>query len=214
REPRLTKPKFLVFALLAPLALASASMNVAFVTELDFGVVATCCSASTDSGHGSVVSSHHATPVVFPVHLGAIAAAALGALAATLRPSRAAASAAGALALVGVAAAVPAVIHHVAPHVYETPSHRCPFCLLHFPEAALGIPLYAAMAVALFGGTSLLVRAADPRWREATDETRTLARRASLRTFIALVALAALMIAPVARYHSATGGASLFGAGP
>jgi hypothetical protein len=213
-EPRLTRPKFVAFAFLAPLALASAIANVMFARELDFGIVATCCSASLDTGGAGAIEARRHSPIVFPLHLAALGIAAAASLLAARRPSRRTSSVAGGLSLLGVALAVPAVIHYVAPHVYETPSHRCPFCLLHWPDSLLGVPLYASMALALFGATSLLVRLADPRWASDEAQASRPARRAAALTLAGLIALMALMIAPVASYHLTTGGASLFGANP
>jgi hypothetical protein len=213
REPLLTRPKFLAFVVLAPLAVASAAVNAMFVSELDFGVVATCCSAAVDSVEPDASTVSRASPIVFPFHLGALVVAAAVSATATLRPSRTTALVAGGLALGAVMAAVPALVHYVAPHVYETPNHRCPFCLLHSPEAVVGVPIYAAMAVALLSATSLLVRVFDPRWTDEAASIVAPVRRRALLNSIALLALAALLLVPVARYHLITGGASLFGAG-
>jgi hypothetical protein len=214
REPLLTRPKFLAFVLLAPLAVASAAVNLVFVSELDFGVVATCCSAAVDSVEADSVSTQRAAPIAFPLHVAALLVAAAVSAGATRRPSRWGSLLAGGLALIALAAAIPALVHYVAPHVYETPNHRCPFCLLRGPEAAVGLPTYAAMAVALFSATSLLVRVSDPRWVGEADAVTVAVRRRGLITAVALVTLTALLLFPVVRYHLITGGASLFGAAP
>lgn len=209
RTPSLTRPKFVALLALAPLSLAALLLDVDFVRELDFGVVATCCSSSADAGEARVVTGASAASVTLPLYLAPLGLAMLVSIVAAIRPARALAAVAGAASVGGVLAAIPALVHVVAPHVYETPSHRCLFCLLHFPEARFGLPIYASMLFAFFAGSALLVRATDPRW--PSSEAASPASRLGKRAAIGLAAVLATMLAPVIRYAVVTGGASLFG---
>jgi hypothetical protein len=111
--------------------------------------------------------------------------------------------------------AAAAVVLEVAPHVFEVPHHRCPYCLLRADAWGVGYPLFGALfvaAVAALGASSgaLLTWRA----REPVDPFPGFAGPLLRRAAIALAAALALGAAPVVRFALVSGGASLFAGGP
>jgi len=211
--PALTRRKFVALLLIAPVVLADLVTQLRFVLDLDFTVVASCCSTSLD---GTVAAIARAAPAsARDLASGVAVAAAIGAVLAALltrrRPAAGAAYAAGALSLVAAAAAVPAVLWVVAPYVYESPHHLCPFCLLRADAGGLGWPLFAALFVGTLLGVALAVIETQKRTPgaalEAAEMQRGIARWAAAAWVLALV----LAVAPVVRYLVLSGGVSLFG---
>ena len=212
--PALTRRKFLALLFVVPLVLTDLVAQLRFVLDLDFTVVASCCSTSLD---GTVAAVERAAPAgARDLASGVALAAALGAVLAALftrwRPIAAAAYAAGALSLVAAAAAVPAVLWVVAPYAYESPHHLCPFCLLRADAGGLGWPLFASLFTGTLLGVALALIESQKRASGASAEAaamqRGLARWAAAAWLLALV----LAAAPVVRYLVLSGGVSLFGA--
>lgn len=203
----LTRAKYALALAVAPLVLSDLVLAARYLFELDFGVVASCCSTSLDrwAEGGAGVGPLGDALAPFGASIASACAAAIACAYAALRPRRIAAGGAGALSVVALALGASSVVHHVAPHVYGTPTHRCPFCLLHLDVGAIGWPLFAA----LFLGTALglglpLLEALRARAREdvAVDS---LSRRVGLGASIAWLALAALAVYPVLHYRLAYG---------
>ncbi len=210
--PVLTRSKFVALFTVAPLVWLDLGVFGAFATQLDFDVVASCCSVSLDGGalqhwgtQGSGASSR-----LFYLAL-ALAVGAGASLSYTRRrPSRIAALASALLSLAAALAMIPAVLLYVAPHVYETPHHLCPFCLLHADVGGIGWPLFGA----LFGGTALgagtglvaLVGRHVDAPEAVADLERTLGRWGAL----SWLTVSVLALAPIVRFSIIGRGASLF----
>ncbi len=104
-----------------------------------------------------------------------------------------------------------AVMGFVAPHVYGSPQHTCPFCLLHADAWGIGWPLFAALFAALaLGLVPALVRGLS-RLSGEREQARPLERDAARFALYALVAVVVLEVAPVVRYLVVSGGVSVFG---
>jgi hypothetical protein len=217
REASLTRAKLGAAFFVAPLVVSSFAASTAFALDLDFRVVASCCSTGFGPSVESV-SGRGGEPetgaMIAMLALGATAALlALGSLRAARRAWADALSVGAGLASFGAAlAAVPAIVGYVAPHAYETPVHQCPFCLLRAEESGgVGWPLYGALALALSSALSLTIaalasrRTGDP--AAAQPLRRRLARTAAASWLVALGAA----VYPIARFAWVSGGASLFG---
>jgi hypothetical protein len=204
------------------LALAGASaLDFGFALEwlggLDLKVVASCCSTSVDVGGEALArgASGGARGLATAAALGGVPAALGASLWASRRGGRGPALAAGALSLIALPAAAAAVVLEVAPHVYEVPHHRCPYCLFRADAWGIGYPLFGALfvaAVAALGATAgalLTLRA-----REERDPFPAFAGPLLRREAWALGAALVLGALPVLRYTLLSGGASLFAGVP
>jgi len=211
--PALTRRKMLALLGVAPWAVADLGLTVRFALELDFNVIASCCSVWLDD---TAINSQAAKLVVSPNLAGGLGlAAALSALASVLavwrRPGRVAVLAGATLSGVAAVAAIPAVFGVVAPYTLATPGHLCPFCLLHAQGGWLGWPLFGALMAATVTGLGLgvveLHRSPDQDPSPARQIQRTLAGWSSL----AWLGVVACGVFPVARYLVRSGGISVFG---
>lgn len=212
--PVLTRRKFVALLFVVPLVLADLVAQLRFVLDLDFTVVASCCSTALD---GTVAAIERAAPagardLASGVALSAGVGAVLAALLTRRRPVAGAAYAAGALSLVAAAAAVPAVLWVVAPYAYESPHHLCPFCLLRADAAGIGWPLFAALFVGTLLGVALAVIETQKRAPGAAAEAAAMQRGVARWAAAAWVLALVLAAAPVIRYLVLSGGVSLFGA--
>lgn len=136
---------------LAALSLCDLGMAAAWLGGLDFTVVSSCCSSGLDGGVAGAVAQGaggHGQALVGLAGLAAVALAAAGAWAGQRRPGRRSLLVAGALGLVALPAAIGAVVLEVAPHVYEVPQHRCPYCLFKLDALGIGYPLFGAIVLA------------------------------------------------------------------
>ncbi|AKF09617.1 hypothetical protein [Sandaracinus amylolyticus] len=213
RKPALTRAKFSALLVVAPLVLADFAAATAYALDLDLRVVASCCSTGLDAarevaGTGASGGPRDVAAALFVV--GSIAAIAL-ALFTRARPSTRAASLVGVASLVAGLASVPAVVWWVAPHVYETPTHLCPFCLLHADVLGIGWPLFAAIFVATAMGLSAAMTGLLERASGEPETARALEARLATRTAIAWSLALAIALLPIARWTIVSGGASLFG---
>ncbi len=210
-QPTLTRTKLVALNVVTPLVVLDLATFSTFAAQLDFDVIASCCSVSLDAG-GPRRSGVDAGPG-FALFASALA---FGIGAATLlfvnarRPSRV-------LSIVGALASLPAAalslgatLLYVAPHAYELPHHRCPFCLLHAHVGGIGWPLFGALfvATALGLGTGL-VAALRHRTTEAAQVDDALGALGRWGAFGWLVVVITLAF-PVASYWVRTG-ASVFG---
>ena len=219
-RPLLVRTKFAALLVVVPLVVLDGGLFAAFALDLDFQVVASCCSVALDDAAAGY-SAMQSAPLREGAALVAAAIAALAATAALLARRGAAFSwAASALGVGAAVAAIPAILWFVAPHAYETPHHICPFCLFRPEAGGLGFPLFGAIFVGLAGALSLGVTelaARKARRLGATlspDLAATIAtsrRRLGAFTAVAWASALVLAVLPVARYAFVTGGASLFG---
>ena len=212
--PTLTRGKFLALFSVAPLVWLDLWVASRFALRLDLEVVASCCSSGLDSARQTIQGAGADgayTPFLFAV--GATAAAAGTAFWARRRPHHASAWTAAVASLVAAAASVPAILGYVAPHVYESPAHQCPFCLLHADVGAIGWPLFGALFAGTVVGAALgLVSALERRAGDAS-QSQALRRRLGGAGAIAWAIVLVLTVTPVLRFTLTTGGASLFGHG-
>ncbi len=213
RAPELTRVKFALVLLVAPLIVLDFGAATSFALDLDFRMVASCCSTglegarqiATGAGGGARTT---AFGIFVAASIGAVVVALVARRSARSGPSIAAAG----LALLASVVSLPAIVGYVAPHAYESPEHLCPFCLLDADGSYLGWPLYAA----LFAGTAFALSAfvavlVMQRVKEK-DAIAGVLRTTLLRVAIAWSITLALAVYPVARFLFVSGGASLFGA--
>lgn len=212
RRPALTRLKFAALFALAPLVLADLFASTAYALDLDLRVVASCCSTGLDAARavaGGASSGGPRDVAALAFVGGAMASIAL-ALFARSRPSARAAMLVGLGSLVAGAAAIPAVVWWVAPHVYETPVHLCPFCLLHADVLGIGWPLFGALFAATALGLSAGVTGALERASGEPPVARALESRLAIATAVAWSLALLLALAPIVRWTVVSGGASLF----
>lgn len=211
RSMELARPLAVATSLMAPLSAIDLAAASKFLLGLDLSVVASCCSVELDP-IASAGEVHAASPRVLVTGLAvaAIAASIGAALLAARVPSRLRIVAAGALALLTLPLAVAASVLEVAPHVFEVPTHICPFCLLRPEALAMGYPLYASLFCATVwtggaGVSALFARGAASRAALSAFAGGRL--RLGALAWGAALALGAL---PVIRFALVSGGASLF----
>lgn len=180
---------------------------------LDLKAVASCCSTGVDAGGEALARGAGGSLRVLATAaaLGLLPTAIGAAFWAARRGGRGGAIGAGAIAMAATAAAAAAAVLEVAPHVYEVPHHRCPYCLFRADAWGIGYPLFGALfvaAVAALGTTlgALLTIGV----READDPFPAFARVRLERAAVALGMALALGAVPVLRYTFLSGGASLF----
>ncbi|MBX3247052.1 MAG: hypothetical protein KF901_07720 [Myxococcales bacterium] len=211
-EPRLTRTKFLALNVVAPLVVLDLGVFAAFASQLDFDVVASCCSVGLDGFAGRGAQGAGAGPgaTFFALSLGLCAVAIAVLCWSARRPSRASGLLAALASVAATTTTLPAVLLYVAPHAYELPHHRCPFCLLHAGANGIGWPLFGGLFLATTLGLGLgLVELLRPRANDpgAVDESaRALGRWGALGWAVVVVCVAL----PVATYWARTG-ASVFG---
>jgi len=213
RTPRLTRAKFLGLLVVAPVVWIDLIATARFAFALDLDVVASCCSTTLDSGVaalGATDVGHARTTVALLATAAAVAT--IGAAAWARRaPGAASAWTAAVSSLVAFALSLPAVLYYVAPHVYETPHHLCPFCLLRSDVGGIGWPLFGAIFLGTVLGAGLGVVEASRRASGEPEQASALERK--LARWMGAAWLTALVVAayPVARFALVSQGASLFG---
>jgi hypothetical protein len=209
-ESALGAEKLLAAAAMAPLALADFVLSTLHALALDFREVASCCASGLEEAR-TLLGEDGAPRTGAVVFLfGAGVCASLLAAWNAQAPSLARARAVAALTLVAAVAAPLAITTWVAPYVYGTPNHLCPFCLLRWEEGmGLGWPLHAALFVAVTRGAAVGVTA----WvaqRSGSPLLDVIVRRASVGAAVAWAVTLVLAAAPWLLYRLGTG-ASLFG---
>lgn len=207
----LLRPLAIGTLLLGTLAFGALVYNTLFWLGLDRTVVASCCSLELDDAR--VQASVRAIDAPWLLAVGALvglASAALLALLASRRPTVRRLFASGLASVVALPLGALAVAAVVAPHVFETPTHRCPFCLLRADAGYIGYLLLGAM---LFGATRALGM-----WVSAAS-LPTLGRAALIERLAPKVLVSAALgwgialvagVAPVLRYLALYDGRGLF----
>jgi hypothetical protein len=231
---------------LAVLSLADLGLALSWLGSLDFSVVASCCSSGLDAAvggsdpGGTLGSKGDARQAVVALGLALVPLSAAVALLASRRPrgrgmvrARGLAIASGALSALALPITFAAAALEVAPHVYEVPHHRCPYCLFRIDAGYLGYPLFgAALLAAIWSIGAAVAALVAPRSPVApasppspgapaahaplapagsdADPFDAFASRALRLAGIAWLCAGALCAAPVVRYAIVTGGASLF----
>lgn len=219
RRPVLAQAELMSAAALAPLFLADFVLSTLHATSLDFREVASCCSTGLEGARAVVESGGGPRTAFVATFFAASALAAVGGVLSLRAPTSMAAPATSALGIVALLAAPIAIATWVAPHVYGTPNHLCPFCLLHGDDGAaigLGWPLYVALFVAVARSLSAGIGwgAARAASEVAGAEPERLAPSIAgdgMGAAVAWLVVLALAIAPWAFFAMESGGASLFG---
>jgi hypothetical protein len=211
--PVLTRRKFAWLPVAGVLALGDLALVIAFAWQLDFKVIASCCSVWVDA---AVVNNNPAVALLSPVAAGVVGlmaatAAALASASAARWPGRALAWLACGTSAMGAVAVLPAILGVVAPHVLGTPWHLCPFCLFHVQGGGLGWPLFGALFLGSVTGIGLGL--VESYRTNASDPTAVRDMQKSLGRWSALGWLFALGcgLYPVMRYWLQSGGVSVFG---
>jgi len=198
-----------------PLAILAATdlvLTARFLHGLDFSSVSSCCSVSMDAGEATTVAGLAGGARIGSALLagGLGLGAAIASLLAVRGIRRLPAFLGG---LLSLAAAVPALIAisgWVAPHVYETPAHLCPFCLLRAEHAGFGWFLGFLLFVSVSSGVSTAVAAALRGREGASEAAGVVLRRAGRVAAFSWALFLALAASPFLLYSFRTG-ASLFG---
>ena len=174
-------------------------------------MVASCCSTTLGSlarealpfREGPRLLSTWGALLGVPLSIGA-------ALLAFRRPVRGLVALSGAVTLAVLPLAIGAVVLEVAPHVYEVPTHLCPFCLFKRDAYFIGYPLFGAIFLAVVWGVGAAVAATLAHGRNAREAFATFARSRMTRQATAWAIAWIVGAAPVLTYALASQGASLF----
>jgi hypothetical protein len=193
----------------AALALLDLGLTATWLGALDFSVVASCCSSGLDAGEaapllGYGISGQKLIQLLAPALVLVAAGAAWRGAKSGGRGAAQLAGAAGLAALPAALAVIPLV---VAPHVYEVPHHRCPYCLFRADALGLGYLLLGSLLVASSAtlGAALLARLAPREPDVFPEQAPALLRAGTLAWLVAL----GLGLAPVLRYLALSGGVPL-----
>ena len=206
----LAKPLAELTLLLSALAAADLALTLRFLAELDLGVVASCCSTVVDSARGGAARFFEAPRAIAWSALVLCVLAVGSAFRSWKSPSHRGALVSGALVLAAAPLAAAGITLYVAPHLFEVPTHTCPFCLFGSEGAWLGYPLFGGLYGALVWGAGALLSAAFARTRMPVSEVLAPFLSSRFRSvFVTLTAVLAISVASVARYYVVSGGAQL-----
>ncbi len=160
RDYPLTRLKYGLLLMAAPVLLASGILQWLYFLNLDPNVITSCCSklfTPEGSGVQAELSALPPASALTALFGGLALLAGLAALA-SWRPGTLAYAAYGLSGTLFFAVAIVAIISVISPYIYDTPVHHCPFCILKpqygFIGYALYGPLFGASALAL--GVALL----------------------------------------------------------
>lgn len=227
--PVLVRPQFIAFLFVAPVAIYSSHLTIRFIESLDFSIVATCCSSgmSTNLSRGEALPS---TTPPFAFFLSLLALAAVIALAfrvyrtasslyrtaSSPRLNRAALSPRlngwllSLASVIAMLSSASALSSSVAPHLYETPAHRCAFCLLRLPELAFGLPYLIGFFILLIGAIRATLGVSLLGHKEIGESARGFLKNGALLLIVGAAALMLISSFPVIRYLLISG-ETLFG---
>lgn len=194
RNPHFTQHKYTALLLLAPVLLLDLGMFLRFLSELDMSAHATCCSVSVAGI--SAPREHSSSPSFLAVTL--FIASFLGLTVSTHFRTRAFGVLSATTTLVALASLFVITTNVVAPHVYETPVHTCPYCLLHEPYG------WALLLATLISATSALGIASVQLIMGRAAETAAL-KLLARTTVISWTTTALLIAFPVLLYAFRTG---------
>jgi len=184
-----------------------------YLFGLDLEVVATCCSVFVDrTGTAERGSSAALTTL-----LGQLGPASLAGVCALLLAAwawrRTSALSSFAMGTVGLAAAWLAwspIVSVIAPYVYETPDHRCPYCLLHREAWPAGPLVLGAWFVALLLSSAAIAVSAQFARPGARSAASDVVRRLAFSSVCAWLVLGVAGAAPALRYRWISGTFDLF----
>lgn len=156
----LIRTKYRMLLWLAPLLTMEALLQAAYLLSLRPNIITSCCSLTFSTESDTVVAAALTLPHAMTLGLF-FACSGLTMLvglyvALTARGSRLLAL----LSLASFLVAAYALVASISPYIYELPTHRCPFCILHGEYGHIGYVLYATLYVsAVTGvGTGILDR--------------------------------------------------------
>ena len=150
RDYPLTRRKYALLLLIAPLGLADAGLSLAYFADLKTDTLTSCCGSVFNpekAGVGADAAALDPKTALALLFVSLGFTTALGWLA-DRRPVVAASY--GAVSAAFFAVALVAVVSAVSIYIYENPHHHCPFCLLKREYSYIGFALY----VPLFLGTA------------------------------------------------------------
>lgn len=211
--PALTRRKFVCLIPVGALALGDLALVLAFAYQLDFEVIASCCSVWVDAAVVHAGAAKLLLPPIWAGGLGVAAAviAALASTAAARKPGRATAWIACGASALAPAAMLPAVLGVVAPHALGTPTHLCPFCLLHVQGGGIGWPLFSAMFLGCVLGMGIGVVELNRVAAKDTVVVRTMQRSLGYWSAVSWLCALACGALPVVRFLLESGGVSVYG---
>lgn len=198
---------------LAPLSVLDAALAFQFARKLDLTVIASCCSVELDAGGAAatepLAASGSRNLLSFGPPVLMVLALAL-AVVAWRRPGAKNAAAAGVVSLVALPISVGYAVLEVAPHVFETPTHVCPFCLLKADVYGIGYPLFGSLYFAFVWSMGAWLSTALSKRSDSPTEALGLARRLFRGESIAWAIALLTSLWPTVRYAWVTGGLSLW----
>jgi hypothetical protein len=212
-RPVLTRRKLFAAAGVGVLVAADAFWTVRFVLQLDFQVIASCCSVFLD---GDVAAFRAASLPLSAATSGGLGVAAgclalIAALAAGKHPGPWTGVLVTLASLLGGILGLAAIVWVVAPHVYATPYHVCPFCLLNSTGLWLGWLLFPAVGVATTLGLGIGLVEMNRRVAGQEDVTDAFVRRMGRSAAIAWAFALLIAVGAVLGYVLRSGGVSVFG---
>ncbi len=197
--------------LLAGVAVVSLVVGAQFWLGLDRTVVASCCSLELDATLVQESTRDVGAPwVTAAATLGVVLLAAALAWFASRRPTMRRLTASGLASVLALPLAALAVATVVAPHVFETPTHRCPFCLLRADAGYLGYILFPAMLFAFTRAFGMMVAALVLPVAARSPLLASVAQGALRSSAVAWSLVLVAGAAPVLRYVAVYDGRSLF----
>jgi len=166
----LTRLKYGLLLLLAPLLALETWLLFRFFLGLDPSVITSCC-GTLFSGSGAGVGAEIAGLPAFPLMIAFFGGTAVYLAAGTLnlrqaRPRLRYLLAGLSLSMLGISLA--SIIAFISSYHYELPTHHCPFCILQADYRYIGYPMYLTLFAATFYG--LMVGIAEPLRRVASVE--------------------------------------------
>jgi hypothetical protein len=197
RDYPLTRRKYALLLLIAPLGLADAGLSLAYFADLKTDTLTSCCGTvftPEKAGLGGDAAALDPQTALTLLFVGLCVTTALGWLAD--RRQRLAV-AYGVVSATFFAVALVAVVSAVAIYIYENPHHHCPFCLLkreyHYIGFALYAPLFVGAACGLASGV-LSLRPPPSLQTHLVRLTRQL-RRVSMGGFVVFGGLCGWLVA-------------------
>jgi hypothetical protein len=141
----LIRLKYRMLILMAPLAIASASLSWLYLTGLRADVITSCCGSLFSQGSESVREEVALLGAGLMRNIYIIAAALVfitgGLYWRTGRGPRAF----GLLSALMLPLGLYTLITSISPYIYELPTHRCPFCMLQWDYNYIGYLIYASL---------------------------------------------------------------------
>jgi hypothetical protein len=213
RRPVLTRRKLIAAIGVAGLVAVDALLTLRFVLQLDFEVIASCCSVFLD---GDAAAFHAAKLPLSRSSVGLLGTLAAGvamisSLAAAARPGAMRGLLAAVGALLGGLLGFAAVTWIVAPHVYATPYHVCPFCLLSATGWWIGWILFPSIGVGTALGLAIGVIELNRRVAGEPEVTDALVGRLGRAAALAWGFGLVVALGVVLGYLVRSGGVSVFG---